>query len=681
MLFKRLRRPGLEAPLVALGFLILVAATLWPLPLHLTSSLPGEPTGDTGVYVWNLWIFRHEFLDHARLPLSTRHIFAFSGPADFSLHNYTPLAGLVGMPLMTTLGVVATFNVVLIALVAASGWGTFVLARRIGLSTPAAVAAGALFISTPAITAREVAHLSLVSAAALPLFLWSLLRVLDSRRRRDAVLVGVMVAYASYSDAYFGIYCVLMGLLLVAWRFTRLTLRGHAGAQGQTRWARAALAGAVVVAGLSGALIVAGIDRFTVVGQLVRIEMRGPVLLLTLAVALAAWSRWRPTLAVHDPGRELPGLLRLGTVAVGVCLVLMAPSLVGLADRALTGRMPDTAIFWRSSPRGLDVLAYVVPNPLHPWFGSWTQGWFMPAQEDAFPEFVGAFSLVALSLLAWAWRREGLPRFWLAFTAVFASLSFGPFLHVAGVDTQIPGPWALLRYVPLLGMARAPSRFAIVAVLGGAVLFGYAVDILRRRRAWPAVAAVAVLLAAELNPAPRRLFAADVPQVYDLLSSGDESRAVLELPTGVRDGTSSLGDFNARTQFFQTRHGRPLVGGYLSRVSEWRKREMLSSPTLASLVTLSDPGGVLTADALEAARAGRDAFLSRSCVGYVVLDRRKASPALRADAVAILDLESLHEDPQFELLRPRVPPPCQAPLERPRAWPIVGLIRRAAAEP
>ena len=36
----------------------------WPLPLDLGGSLTGPVGGDTGVYVWNTWLFRHEVLAH-----------------------------------------------------------------------------------------------------------------------------------------------------------------------------------------------------------------------------------------------------------------------------------------------------------------------------------------------------------------------------------------------------------------------------------------------------------------------------------------------------------------------------------------------------------------------------------------------------------------------------------------
>ena len=173
----------------------------------------------------------------------------------------------------------------------------------------------------------------------------------------------------------------------------------------------------------------------------------------------------------------------------------------------------------------------------------------------------------------------------------------GPFLYIGGVNTYIPGPWALLRYVPIVGMARSPSRFAIVAALGMSLLFGFAVQAWlqqhgpRLPRRWLGIGAVTAALAIELVSVPRPLYSAAVPDVYRLIATtDDESGRLLELPTGVRDGTSSLGDFNASTQYFQTSHHRRLIGGYLSRVSRWRRTENLRSPVLHALFTLAEGG-------------------------------------------------------------------------------------------
>jgi hypothetical protein len=70
----------------------------WPLPLHFTTHLTGATTGDTGVYVWNQWVFWHEVVEAHRLPYFTDTIFSLTGSdANLSLHNYTPFQDLVAL--------------------------------------------------------------------------------------------------------------------------------------------------------------------------------------------------------------------------------------------------------------------------------------------------------------------------------------------------------------------------------------------------------------------------------------------------------------------------------------------------------------------------------------------------------------------------------------------------------
>ena len=151
-----------------------------------------------------------------------------------------------------------------------------------------------------------------------------------------------------------------------------------------------------------------------------------------------------------------------------------------------------------------------------------------------------------------------------------------------------------------------------------------------------------------------------MPRIYSLVASaGDDETRLLELPTGIRDGTSSLGDFNAETAFFQTQHRRPLIGGYLSRVSEWRKRETTRGPVMRSLIALSE-GRDVPADLRMAAREGRDSFLRRSCVGFVMMNKERASDELRSFAVETLRLTLVHEDATHALFTPANPPPCRS---------------------
>jgi hypothetical protein len=110
-----------------------VAALLftWPLCVHLTTHLTGSPEGDTGVYVWNQWVFRHEILTEHRIPLRTGRILTVDGPTDLTLHNYTTFANLLAFPMRPMLGVVATFNVVYLVLATLTGAAMYVLALRL----------------------------------------------------------------------------------------------------------------------------------------------------------------------------------------------------------------------------------------------------------------------------------------------------------------------------------------------------------------------------------------------------------------------------------------------------------------------------------------------------------------------------------------------------------------------
>ena len=650
------------ASAILLSYMLLAVGMTWPLALHLRTHLLGDPTGDTGVYVWNVWIFRHEILRHAHLPFSTQHIFGFTGGADFALHNYAPLAGLVGAALIAPLGLVGTFNTLMIAAIAASGCGAFVLARHLGLSRGAAWAAGALFMAAPCLTARQTAHFSLVLAAPLPLFLWALLRTIDSMKARDAILVGIFCAAATYCDAYYGIYCGVMGIAVLFVHFVSVETCPSASSF-RRLIAIDALIGLISLA-IAWQILTDPTD-IVLAGVTIGLDtLYTPMLALSGLIVVRAWMVHRPVVRIDDPDGRLRPLARLGGVAVTVALSLLAPVLVGIALRIWTGRLPATEIFWRSSPRGVDLLSYLVPNPNHPLFGDVTRPWLLPDRPDAFPEFVGSFSLVALLVIAVAAWRRALPWGWTAFTGFFAWLSFGPFLHVGGINTYIPGPWTFLRYLPVIGMARSPSRFAIVAALGISLLFGFAVHAwLRRPRSFVtgqlAMGLMAASLAFELVAAPRHLYSAAVPEVYKLIATtNDEDGRLLDLPTGVRDGTTSIGDFNASSQYFQTTHRRKLIGGYLSRVSNRRRDEDLQSPVLRALFALGE-GRDVSPDWRNAAADSRNAFLARSCVRYVIVNKRRTTATLRRFVVEALRLTSIHEDADYELLVPDDPPPCR----------------------
>ena len=221
------RRPWLLHLAAVLGYALVAVVFSWPLLPNAATHLTGDPGGDTGVYVWNQWVFQHGAVVEGRNPLTTEHIFSLSSqPVDLSQHNYTMFLDVLAMPLLGWLGTVVTFNLVYLAVVVLTAWMTFVLARRVtGGAVFESWLAGAVFVWAPLMVARSTGHFSLVAAAPLPAFLWCLHRVERSERLRDSALAGGVVAWAAFCDAYYAVYCLMIAAVYIGSRLLRLEWR------------------------------------------------------------------------------------------------------------------------------------------------------------------------------------------------------------------------------------------------------------------------------------------------------------------------------------------------------------------------------------------------------------------------------------------------------------------------
>ena len=94
------------------------------------------------------------------------------------------------------------------------------------------------------------------------------------------------------------------------------------------------------------------------------------------------------------------------------------------------------------------------------------------------------------------------------------------------------------------------------------------------------------------------------------------------LPFGVRDGTWETGNFRPRTLFNQTRHGKALIGGYLSRVSP--RRVQTDAPGLpdARCPDHAEREAPIGPDIKARLDERGDRLVTQGNVGYVVIDSR-----------------------------------------------------------
>ena len=239
--------------------------------------------------------------------------------------------------------------------------------------------------------------------------------------------------------------------------------------------------------------------------------------------------------------------------------------------------------------------------------------------------WIGIVPLLILAVTAREWRSAAGVRVWILAAVVFLVLALGPFLRIGGLDTALPLPDAVLRYVPVFSNARIPGRAVVVVQLAVAVLLAYALV----RRATVTAILLVVLVAAEAFPA--RLPLSVLPSadaVDDRLRTSSSPGAVAELPLGLRDGFVNDGAFDHRALVHQMSHGRALAGGFVARLAPAVREMYAGTAILSDLVRLSTPSATeyrLGADARGSGVGSRDRIRRRQPRHL----HRRAAPAIR----------------------------------------------------
>ena len=633
--------------MVLLGYAAVAVIFSWPLPIHLATSLTGEPGGDTGVYVWNQWVFRHEFIKGG-FPYLTNTLFGPGQLTDLSLHNYTTFADLVALVLRSFLTVIEAFNVVYLLLMVLGGYTAYLLAHHVTRDPAVSFIAGFLFGWSPIVITRGTGHFSLVATAPLAVFILLLLRAGDHIRVRDAIALGATIAWASMTDVYYAVFCLLIGAVFVISRVVSVKRRdSELGTAAVTRGLNVALwCAAIFVATIA----ITGGWRVNVAGLSVSARsLYTPVLVLTVLAMIRFLRRQTFTISALTAA-DLWRFARIVAVTGAVTAVLAAPLLYAALVRVIRGEFDTPAIYWRSSPPGVDLLAFVLPNPNHPLAPDAIAAW-LTTLPQAYIENVASLPYVGMAIMFFAWRAGWRPsRWWVGVSVAFGLLALGPFVHVAGQNTFVPGPWALLRYVPLVGFVHTPARFAILFTLCFAIVVADAL------RAWSAhhphrqrlLIVAGFALAVELLPAPMTMYPAEAPALFRHVAAAPPSTVLLEMPFGVADGTSSIGNFGARAQFHQTAHGRTIMGGFLSRVPRRRFDEALAHPVQHALVTLSEKKALST-DAETALLQQGPAFVREKRIGFVVVNRDRTTPAAEALVARAFQLRHVETNDSFVL--------------------------------
>jgi hypothetical protein len=565
----------IHAAVVAVYAALAVVFT-WPLVQHLASHVPGSYTWafDEYTFLWNSWWFRYSLLDLGQNPLVSTHTFY---PLGISLVSYTYnlFNTILSLPLQPFLSLPAISNLTFLFHIVASAYGTFLLVRYLlpdarggwaqaGTYLGAFLAGLIYAFGAYRWVLAAMGHYNVGSTAWIPFYTLYVVRTVREPERRNAVLAALFVVLAMLSEMIFGVFLVMLTLILLAFLVGRQGRRQIAG----------------------------------------------------------GW----PALARR--------LLVLGLVA----LVLYAPLLVPVLREMLGGY--ELAGWGDAEKLSVDLVGLVTPTPLHPLSGDWVETLRQTREgtarfRDVNTVFLGWTGLALAAIGAVSYRRRLAP--WITGFFVFAAFSLGPLLQINGRSTfdldglaaNVPLPFLLLHYIPVIKANRVPNRFGVVLMLALAVLAGFGAYWLLRQAARirrPAggvvLAAGGLLLAAALLfehwPVPLPLTDGRIPPVYEQVAAEPGDFAILQLPLGWRNSFGVQGAESTQTQYYQSYHHKRLLSGNISRNPPLKFEYFARQPILESLIALQTYEPV-NAERRAADRAAAAEFVTFYDIRYVVV--------------------------------------------------------------
>ncbi len=628
---------------VLLAYLFLSLVLTWPMAAQLAAYVPGDGIDDPAL-AWNLWWVKHSLVDQPQNPFACNWQFWPIG-INLAFYTLTILNGLLSIPLQAAFGILPAYNILLLSSFVLSGFGAYLLCLdflRGGdartrhpisgsprlpvtlsprhLVTLSSFLGGALYAFASAkMFYAALGQGNIASSQWIP---FAMLYVLRTARKeggtRDAVLAALFLILQAYAELTYASFLLVFIGLVVVWR----------------------LVAASSAAGSFGATVRWLIARFALLGML-------------FAVGIA------PVLA-----NMLPDLRSEGDFFT---------SGGGFAD-----------VF------SADLAAYAVPTQLHPFLGGVIRGWVNDASLQADGRdfavnkgqhiYVGYVALTLAAAAVWHGRRRGGSWFWATAALLFFLLTLGPSLRIAGADTGIPLPFRLFEQLPFFKGNRYPSRYSVMLLASLAPLVALGahrllVGVGRLRRGGrdfqsPGLsvgcfaAILIVLLFEHLSlPLPASNLG-NVPALYDIVAAEPGDFTLLELPLGWRNGARVAGKQDVlimQQLWYQTSHGKRLLGGNTSRNPEFKFQYFSENPTLARLIALTNAADLPQHDALRATlaalpvtdddQAAARAWAAFLNIRYVMVHRDKLPFETEALLRELLPLTMAAEEGDLALYR------------------------------
>jgi len=576
-------------------FLALACVQLWPLPVHLFDGLieniPGEiPRSDLSIFIWDFWWVKKALVGLHQSPVVCDWI-GRPGPGEFVFPTLSLANSLAALGLSGFCSLESSYNILILAILALTGWSAYLLVFDMTGSWAAAVLAGVFYGTTP-LQVRHAAQINVFTLFWMPLALLAARRFLATGRLGWAVGFGFCFLANMLSSWYHGI---ALGLLVAAFSAVEIHRCRSEKFRHLERKMRP--------------LIVAVVVGYFVGGQ------------FYIYVHFAFWfsliAYFLVLLYISQQGRALQRLVRRLTMGAGILALSVLP--VAAPMYKIVQRQPwlrDTPL-WAKAVFSADLASYLMPAQwverlfaAPPVEGGEVLGPQTRGTRDVFPGFV-AWALIAAAL-AWRLRRGRRGLKWLFLAGCFVVLSLGPVLKLGGLIVweinpakRFVLPAMLFEFIGVFEGIRAFLRFAFTAYLCAAVFVGVqAADLIEsvvspRARRWigAALGGAACLLVVERADLPRPV--GRVPELPAFEWLRKQKGGVVLLCPVVHNQYENL--------YLQTRHEKPMINPYVKRDPRDLREMVAGDPFLDFLERPSAAGARLIAaehpDVLRAAWA------------------------------------------------------------------------------
>lgn len=207
-----------------------------------------------------------------------------------------------------------------------------------------------------------------------------------------------------------------------------------------------------------------------------------------------------------------------------------------------------------------DILGFFIPAQFHPIFGEYVTPIYknFTGNRAEHTVFTG-YTVLFLAILAILKIKNREIKFWSLSAIIFFLFTLGPILHINGkLLDYIKLPYSIIMNLPILSIARVPSRWDVLVMISLAILAGYGLNYLFIKYGTIKRKLIIVfigLILFEYLSIPYPMSTEKIPEFYHQLRYDTKDSAIFEIP-------------NARSgnyMYYQTLHEKKLVNGYVSR--------------------------------------------------------------------------------------------------------------------